>query len=190
MASMLNGVSQSDKIDHAATLGLSGVHDSLSYRITELERHIHSYERWFELAGTPAAETHRADAAGTGAGIFQIDAGNDAYGAWLQVLGSSDTPVAAGSAYFDVHRILVTATERSAIYVMQLAFGATGDGAVTAGTYVEIPFAPASNLVDAGPVEVNCRRLAAGTKAWARCICPGQDTATLNFMIGLHEYEG
>lgn len=186
----LNGIDATDKIDNAATLGLSGAHNSLAYRMHEVERHLHSYERWYELAAVPAGETHRADPAGTGGGVFQVDAGNNAYGSWLQILGSSDTPVATGSAYFDLHRIEVTATERSAIYVLQIAFGATGAAALTAGDYIEIPFAPASNLVDAGPVDVNSRRIAAGTKGWARCICPGQDTATLNFLIGLHEYEG
>jgi hypothetical protein len=158
--------------------------------VGEIERHLHSYERWMELAGTPAAETHRADRAGTGAGIFQIDAGDNDWGAWLQILGSADTPITTGNVKFDVHRILVTATERSSIYVMQIAFAETAAAALTAGTYIEIPFAPASALVDAGPIEINCRRIAVGTKAWARCICPGQATATLNFLVGLHEYEG
>ena len=187
---ILNGIRAEDKIDNAATLGLAGAHNSLAYRIHEVERHFHSYERWFELAAVPAAETHRADAAGTGAGVFQIDAGTDDWGSWLQILGSSDTPADAGNVYFDLHRLMVTATERNLPYVVQIAFGATGDGAVTAGEYLEVVFAPASNLVDSGPVDVNSRRIAAGTKAWARCICPGQDTATIDFMFGLHEYEG
>lgn len=189
MASVLNG-SPISEIDGVTTLGLNGVDNSLAYRVHEIERHLHSYERWLELAGTPAAETHRADAAGTGAGVFQIDAGNDDWGSWLQIIGSSDTPVLAGSAKFDLHRVVITATERSAIYVVQIAFGATGAAALAAGDYIESVFSPASNLVDSGPVDVQCRRITAGTKTWARCICPGQDTATLDFMVGIHEYEG
>jgi len=184
----------SHKIDDLATQGLLGTHNSLAYRVHEIERHFHSYERWFELAATPAAETHRADPAGTGAGIFQIDAGDSSgtptWGAWLQILGSSDTPVTTGNKYFDFHRIEVTATERSFLYVVQIGFGATGAAALTAGSYIEVPFFPVSNVVDSGPVDVNARRVAAGTKAWARCICNGQNTATLNFIFGLHEYEG
>lgn len=189
MAVIVNG-SGSGAIDSATTQGLAGVNNSLAYRVHEIERHLHSYERWMELAGTPAAETHRADAAGTGAGVFQIDAGNDTWGAWLQILGSSDTPVDGTAAKFDLHRILVTATERNAIYVLQIGFGATGAASLTADSYIEAAFIPASNAVDSGPVEIQSRRVAAGTKGWARCICPGQDTATLDFMIGLHEYEG
>jgi hypothetical protein len=189
MAATINGVS-AESFDWLYSPGLDGTDDSLGYRVGEIERHLHAYERWMELAGTPAAETHRADPAGTGAGIFQIDAGNDDWGAWLQILGSSDTPIISGSVKFDLHRLLVTATERNATYVVQIAFGATGAAALAAGAYIETVFSPSSNLVDSGPVNVQSRRIAVGTKGWARCICPGQDTATLSFMIGLHEYEG
>ncbi len=185
-----NGIDQHDKIDLVATNGLLGGENSLAYRVNEIERHNHSFERWLELAGTPAAETHRADAAGTGAGVFQIDAGDGVYGSWLQILGSSDTPIDGTAIFFDLHRLVITSAERNTIYVMQIAFGETGNGAVLADSYIEIPFIPASNQVDAGPVEVKCRRVDAGTKGWARCICPGQNTAMLDFIIGIHEYEG
>ena len=150
MAIIVNGIGQNDGV---VTLGLNGVNNSLAYRVHEIERHLHSYERWMELAGTPAAETHRADAAGTGAGVFQIDAGNDALGSWLQILGSSDTPVIGGTAYYDMHRILITATERNAIYVVQIAFGATGNGAVTAGTINLQQAHPNAGKIDANAVD-------------------------------------
>ena len=186
----LNGVTDLQKVDSAATRGLLGVEDSLAYRIHELERHLHSYERWFELAAVPNGTIHRGDAIGTGAGAFQIDAGNDVYGAWVQVLGSSDTPAIAGSTHYNVHRINVEATERAFTYVIQIGFGVTGAAALTAGTYTEVPFTPATNLIDSGPIIVQTRRQTAGTLAWARCICPGQNTATMDFYIGIHEYEG
>ena len=189
MTSVVNGILPG-WVDNATTTGLAGEHNSLGYRVAEIERHLHSYERWMELATAPAAETHRADAAGTGAGIFQIDAGNTIYGAWLQVLGSTDTPIITGSAYFDLHSIIFTAAERNLPYVVQVAYGTSGAAALTAGTYTEAVFVPAGGLFDVGPVDLHSRRHAAGTKVWVRCICPGQNTATMNFMIGLHEYEG
>ena len=148
---------------------------SLAYRVHEIERHLHSYERWMELAGTPAGETHRADAAGNW---------RPASFKWMRVipftahgyrfLGSSDTPIITGSAKYDMHSLIFTAAERNLPYVVQVAFGATGAAALTAGTYTEAVFVPASNVLDTGPVHLQCRRIAAGTKAWARCICPGQ----------------
>ncbi len=53
------------KIDDAETLGLSGAHDSLAYRVNEVEHHFHVKERWFGLANTPSGEDHRGDPIGT-----------------------------------------------------------------------------------------------------------------------------
>ena len=72
----LNGVADWQKVDSAGTDGLNGVHNSLAYRVHEIERHMHSYERWFESAAAPAGTTHVADPAGTGGGQWTLDAGN------------------------------------------------------------------------------------------------------------------
>ena len=179
-----------DRINDRAAKGLAGEYDSLGYRVAEIERHAHSYERWLETAAVASGETHVADSIGDGSGAFTIDAGNDTWGAWVQVLGSSDTPVTAGSAYYDLHHLNITAAERDEVYFMQIGFADSGADALTAGTYTEDVFKPASNLVDAGPVEIMSRRHAVGTKVWIRCMCPGQNTATMNLFIGIHEYEG
>ena len=36
-----------NKIDAVATSGLAGVSNSLAYRVHEIEKHFHNYERWF-----------------------------------------------------------------------------------------------------------------------------------------------
>lgn len=178
-----------EKIDNYATLGLLGTNNSLAYRVHEIERHFHSYERWYELAGTPDGEVHRADAAGLGGGYFEIDAGDSSvtptWGAWVQILGSTDTALT-----YDLHRLSFVAAERNLAYVVQIAFGAVAADAYTAGTYTESVFVPASNVLDTGPVDVQTRRHSAGTKAWARCICPTQNTGYLRFRFGMHFYEG
>ena len=186
----LDGVTDLQKIDSAATDGLAGVNNSLAYRVHEIERHFHSYERWLELAAVPAGTTHRADAAGTGAGPYILDAGADDWGLWVQILGSTDTPAIADMVKFDPHKILVESTERNEVYVLQIGFGASGAAALTAGTYTETLFIPVGNQADSGPVEVMSRRHNAGTLMWARCICPGQATALFSFFIGIHEYPG
>lgn len=131
-----------------------------------------------------------ADRIGDGAGAFRVDAGNNAWGAWVQVLGSDDTPARAGGAKFDLHRVLITAAERDALYYVQIGFGTSGAAALAAGTYTEFAHRPQSVTATESPLDVASRRLPAGTKAWARCKCPGQNTATLDFIVGLHEYEG
>jgi hypothetical protein len=174
------------KIDSLATDGLSGVNNSLAYRIGEVERHFHSYERWYGLAASPSAETHRADQVAKDITAFRIDAGDDAYGAWVQVLGSSDTTLK-----FDLHRLMITDVERDgSTHFVQIACGETGDGAVTAGTYTEFVYKPQATNTEETPVEVQMRRQTAGTKVWVRCLAYDQNTGTMDFYIGLHFYEG
>lgn len=179
-----------EAIDGITVEGLLGVTDSLAYKLNEIERHLHSYESWFEVAAVPDAEIHVADRIGAGNGVFQVDAGNDTWGDWVQILGSGDTPERAGSAYYDLHEILFTTVERNLPYAVQIAYGADGDTGLAAGDYTESMYSPLSNSIDSGPVEIHNRRTTASTKAWARCYCPGQDTATMDFYFGLHEYEG
>jgi len=179
------------KIDNRETDGLSGVHNSLAYRTNEIERHFHSYERWAGAAAIPNAEIHVADNILTIPAAFQADGGNLTWGAWLQVLGSSDTPVIAGSAYFDPHRFMVTDAEHDdTTYLFQVAFGASGAAALAAGAYTEGVFHTTGNKVGAAPAFIQTRRIAAGTKAWVRICAVGQNTGTLDFYFGLHEYEG
>lgn len=175
------------KFDDLAVDGIdTAVVDSLAYRVAEIEKHLHNWERWYGLAGTPAAETHRADAIAAGIAAFQMDAGNNAYGDWLQIIGSSDT-----AKIFDLHRLMIIAVERNATtHFIQVAVGATGAAALTAGTYTEIVYHPAAVTAEAIPLDIMMRRAAAGSKVWARVLASGQNTGTMDFYLGLHYYDG
>ena len=186
-----NATESTSKLDSTATDGLSGTHDSLAYRVAEVERHVHSNERWLGLAGSPSGEVHVADPMGTTVAPFQADAGNNTWGTWLQILGSGDTPVGAGNAYYDLHRLMIVAVERSnSTHLVQLAYGTSGAAALTAGTYNEFVYKPSSATAEETPIVVQMRRAAAGTKGWLRVFVPTQNTGTFDFWIGLHEYEG
>ena len=178
------------KIDEEATNGLLGVNNSLAYRVHEAERHLHSYENWYEAAASVSGTNHVADRIGDGGGAFQVDAGNDEWGNWVQILGLDDTPAIPGSVKFDLHRFEFSASEANAVYFFQIGFGISGTAAINANDYTEAVFKPASNQIDSGPVTVQSKRHSAGTFVWARCKCPGENTATLDFYVGLHEYEG
>lgn len=160
-----------------------------NYGIKEIERHLHSNERWFGAAITPSGETHVADRIGVGVVAFQIDAGNNTWGNWLQVLGSSDTPADAGKLYFDGHKIEIVAAERTETYFIQFSAGATAAAGLIALTYTEFIFRPQAVAGKPAPITIQTRRASSGTKLWARCMCPSQNTATLDFYIGIHEYE-
>jgi hypothetical protein len=183
------GNGELEKIDRKTVDGLEGVSNSLAYKVHEVERHLHSAASWFETATTPDGESHVADRIGDGAGAFQIDAGNDDWGSWVQVLGSDDTPARSGGVYYDPHLFLVEDTERAATYFVQFARGASGADAYAAGQYTELVYG-ASVQKETGIIEVQTGRAPAGSKLWARCKCPGQDTGTMDFYLGIHEYEG
>jgi len=178
-------------VDGVLVDGLEGVVNSLSYRVHEIERHLHSRERWFGAAAVPNAEIHVADNILTSPAPFVADAGNNTWGTWLQVLGSSDTPSIAGSTHFDPHRFMVTAAEHdNTTYLVQIASGTSGDVGLAAGTYTETVFHTTGNKVGAVPAFIQTVRIAAGTKAWVRLWARTKDTGTLTFYFGLHEYEG
>lgn len=190
MAETLNGISDRQKIDSAATQGLAGTNNSLAYRVHEIERHVHSNERWFGAAAVANGEIHVADSITTVDTAFQMDAGNDTWGSYLQILGSSDTPAGTGNAKFDLHRLAVVAVENAnATHLVQVVFGATGAAGLTAGTYTEFVFHPQSVQGAETIVNFQSRRITVGTKGWIRCWVSGANTSTVDFLFGLHEYE-
>lgn len=69
-------------------------------------------------------------------------------------------------------------------------FGASGAAGLTAGTYTEFVFRPQSVQGAEMIVDFQMRRVAVGTKAWIRCWVSGAATSTVDFLFGLHEYEG
>ena len=185
------GTEDIPKIDSEAADGLLGTPRSVGYVTEEVERHLHSYERWFGAAGVPVGETHVADRIGTTVTAFQADAGNLTWGNWLQVLGSEDTPADVGMATFDPHRIMVTALENAnAIHLVQIAFGTSGVAALAAGTYSEFVFKPLSVQGQETILTIQTRNIVVGIKAWIRVWVVGQNTSTMDFFIGIHEYEG
>jgi len=178
-------------IDNKATLGLTGVPNSLAYRVHEIERHLHSSGSWFGLAASPSGTTHVADRIGAGILPFELDAGNEDWGSWVQVLGSSDTPARASQVYFDPHEIVITSTEKAGTYFLQFARGDSGAAGLAAGNYTEVVFeSDAVGARAAGITRVQTGRAPAGSKLWARTLCVGENTATINFYLGIHEYQG
>jgi hypothetical protein len=160
-------------------------------RLYELERHFHGYERWLCAAVTPNAEVHVADrigSAATAVSPFTVTSGNDTWGSWVQILGSSDTPVIATHTKYDLHRLLVLVANQVSPYFVQIGFGASGAAALAADTFSSTVINPASNTDKTEALPFMSRRQAAGTKTWIRCWCVGANAKTLTVMFGLHEY--
>ena len=184
----------------ADTISLVALARKILEEATEIETHIHSGGRWFGAAATPAGETHIADrvgagAAGAEAGPLIVDAGNDDWGAWTQILGSTDTPTDGGAEVaFDLHEIHITAYEDTAQrYMYQIASqeDAPADDPGAGDVYTEDEFISGGVGANAATfsVPIQNMRVAAGTKLWMRLRAPNADTSTISFYFGIHEYD-
>jgi len=171
------------------TIGGGGLESQILQKVKAVEGHHHAWERFFGLAASPSGEVHRADLITTSSTSFQVAAGDDTWGAWLQILGSSDTPFITGSLFYDLRKYFVTAHQRNNTeYMLQLAFGATAAAALSAGTYSDAELFTGGGNTEVGPVETNVERVAVGTKAWVRAWAVGQTLGTLDLKFGTHEY--
>lgn len=179
------------KIDNAPIDGLLGVNESLGYVVEEIDSHIHNYERWLGAAAVPNGEIHVADTISTSKTPFVVDAGNDDWGAWLQVVGSSDLPIRSGMVQYDPHRFSIVERETiNSTHAIQIAAGESGAAALAAGTYTEFISRMGGGNSRIDPVEIKLERVTAGTKLWVRNWAHGINTSTLSFFIGVHEYLG
>lgn len=178
-----------DYIKDLSTPGLVSTTGSLAYTTAEIDRHLHSYWRWYGKLAVPAggkvaAEFGQEDSA------FTITAGDNAFGAWVQIADINDTPFAVGQDFFDIHKIHIESATGSSTYCIQISFGETGDAGISSKTYSTIPLTPASNIIDSGPIKTGGKRQTAGTKVWARCKRRDQNGGSIDFYYGFHEYEG
>ena len=179
------------KVDDATTLGLLGVNNSLAYRTHEIEKHFHNSEIWLGAQAVPVGETEIADDITDGTlSPFQIDAGNDAWGSWVQIKGSSDGPYNSG-VKFDLHKIQIVDSETSNVhYFIQIGCDASGADALTNGNYTTIAYLTPTNQAAEAAINFMIPRFAIATKCWARGLAVGENTCTLDFYIGWHEYAG
>lgn len=174
-------------LEDKASLGLSGIRNSLGYRIEEIEKHFHSVGKFLGLAPNVSGITHNASGMDSATTAFQLDAGNNAFCAWTLLIGTGDTPVVAGNTSFDPHLLYISSAERNKTYWIQLSSDTTSAADITEAMFSPQAAAAAGRRM---PVAVRSPRLLAGTAYYGRIKCPTQDTATLDFYIGLHEYSG
>jgi hypothetical protein len=151
---------------------------------TEVAKHFHGNEIWFGDAASPDAGVHEADRESLTA--FRVDAGNNTWGTAVNVLGTTDTPVAAGMTKWDCHKVLVLTTERNVLTYLRFTFGDSEAAGITAGNSTVVAMLISSTFRSAA-VNFMAKRAAAGTKLWVNAKIVG-DTGTVDFIFGLHEY--
>jgi len=194
MAESIDGIFHLNKIDSAPTDGLVGVEGSLAYRIHEIEKHFHSRGRWLGKLGTQTATAWADDTLTP----YQAISGNDDYGGDVNdealVVGTDDAPQITGMVKFDLHKVLITAVSVDTVYKLRIVYGSgTMAAAIIAGQYSEfmVKFDSSNPQQSAGiPFHVQMPRLTSGTdKVWIQA-WNATDNATVDFFVGIHEYEG
>ena len=184
---------ETDKIDATTTDGLTGIVNSLAYRVHEIEKHFHNQECW---RGKKAVQT-ATDWADDVLTPFQCISGNNDYGSdandEAQVIGTDDMPFRIGFVKFDVHRIFIDDVSEATLYKMRLIWGTgTMADAITAGQFscMHLKFDAVGQTTANVPVDIRMPRLNSGVdKVWAQC-WNVTDNATVDFLVGIHEYEG
>ena len=197
------------KVDELAVDGLSGTSNSLAYRVHEIEKHLHNREYWFGQAATPV----QGVTAGTkGVGVPFVTssvATGDGFGAWLPVLGNTDTPSVSGSGNvkMDMHRMVVTDVDAGDKLPHFIQFGwsdlaatssdadAGADALANGDTsgFITVPEKDGKSA----PINVMMPRIAIGSRVLMRYKVHARNTpwalvagSDLHFFIGLHEYAG
>jgi hypothetical protein len=145
----------------------------------EIENHMHNNEKWI---GASAVEDSL-----TG---YQCISGNGAFGSEVLLLDTANTPIESGKLYFDLHRIMPIAVSNATLYLLRIVWGTgTFAAAVSARQYTTVPCigTGVGANISASASNVICKRIASGTKVWAQ-VKNATNLATINFIIGLHEY--
>ena len=170
-------------------------YNTILAELEAIEEHLHGDERWYGKAKTANGEIHVADLISLYTKTsfvvspFQLDAGDDGWGGWVQILGSGDTPMEEGKTLFDLHKLLIVSAEQTlATTFIQIAVGTSGAAGLTAKTYTTLAYQTAVNHGSQGAVLFMFKRHIIGTKCWGRTLSVGKDTGTIDFYFGLHEY--
>ena len=186
------------KIDNLAVNGLLGVSNSLAYRVHEIERHLHSggecYGKSADQSGTDWAKSVSDSGMPTlfraisGNGVFGADANDEA-----KIIGTSDVSDYASKVKFDLHRLFISATSSTTVFVVRIVWGTgTMADAITAKQYASTIIRRNSGGGENHimPVIAQMPRLTWGTdKVWIQ-VKNATDNATFDFYVGLHSYEG
>jgi hypothetical protein len=180
-----------DKVDSAATLGSSSVVGSLAHQLTRVHNRCFNRIRWLGAAVTPVGETHVADRISAGGTPFSVVSGNNAFGNWVQMVGSADTPLFTGSTWFHVHEFAITNTASTAdllFHAISAPDAAYIPALLAANQYSEIFYKASSATADTGVHPTTVPLLPVGYKVWIRVFARGANNVTVSAYLGISEY--
>jgi len=154
------------------------------------EEHIHNRERWYGKRN-PQTATQWSD----GATLlpYRCISGNNTWGPdandEAQLFGTADTPIFAGGRRLDFHRILILANNSNSVYRLRIIWGTGTIGdAIAAGDWSSFMFVRDSTSTQRKIMDMMSPKIFAATKIWMQC-WNVTDDATIDFFIGVHEYD-
>ena len=150
-------------------------------KTTELENHHHNREIWIGNAGVEDSLFG-----------YHLVSGNGDFGTAIPLLTPGDTPYISGNTRFDPHRIIPIEVSSSSVYYVRLIWDpvsvAAGEAARTYTTLPIFPTGVGANL-DGMPIDVLAERLHCGVdRLWVK-IKNATNLATMDIILGIHEYE-
>ncbi len=112
-------------------------------------------------------------------------------GAWIQIVGSTDTPIHTGMKKFDLHKILVIDVAVTAdldLHIVQVGCGLNGAQTLIDSTYTTFAFVPERGAA-VTVINFQMKRCEAGQNVWLRHWVDGTNAPTMDFVHLLHEYD-
>jgi len=182
---------ETNKIDEAATDGLSGTSNSLAYRVEEIEKHLHSRGRFWGALAAPD-ETNAIEA--NVDRPFVAVSGNNTWGAAIPICGTDDVPIPSGLVSFDAHRLLVVDLDDDTTpWRIRFIFGTgTSAAAISAEQWSEEMIesnAVPGNRAGGVPLNFQMMRIDIGVKMWCQ-VWNDTNLEELSFFWGAHGYAG
>lgn len=156
----------------------------------KIDEEAHTVERFCGVADTPSFPTTACSSETMSPHV--LTSGDDDWGAWAFVIGSGDTPLISGKEAFDIHEIEIASVSTASFARLQIGWNATTTTAIIADNdYTEVVFQPSGigANVSAGPIEIRMPDVDAGTLVWARIWIDGENAATADIFLGMHEFD-
>jgi hypothetical protein len=172
-----------EKIDGAAVSGLSGVNNSLAYKVHEIEKHFHNSAQWFGKDTGDNLLNRDSVTPWT-----MVSGTSQAYGTEVQL--SDGTEIESGSATkkYDLHEVMVVDNDAgNAVTTFKIQFW-YGTGLFAAATLLTECVASFYSVSDNhGVITMVCPRIACNNKLWARIKC-SVNSKSISLLIGVHTY--
>lgn len=188
---------ETSKIDKLVVDGLSGVNNSLAYKVEEIEKHLHSAGRWL---GASAGNIGPGLLTSLLPFILTSNASSGVYGTAVEIFdGTEDYDLPFTVVYADPHQLFVHDVSNDGIFKIRFAnsrYNGSTDTyanmaeAVAAKFYTEVKVIIADDKKPSTAIPIQTGRMRVGSTLWAQVMHDTASAETIEFTLGMHGYKG